>query len=391
MENKFALAVENSTASFISNQKLIAKGVDYYLQNTGCFNAVILCEDLGWFTVGKKIKDELSLRAKVVSFCVEQDCEYHSVLPKLFESVQKADEIIVIANQNFALFACEYYKNKKVKVVFIPLDFDFCEFFALACGGENCALVLCEKLLSLCSRNKTTDALRMIYSRQIISAEMLANEVIGGHIANNEAQKLLDESILCAEEYLTKRYLYLLCIALLKGSVAEQKSGVGNIPFLAGKILYRMQNLSLKGEREYLLYKMTLRLYKLYFSNECNFLINLPGRVLEEEEIKGLFKFDYQKHLSSLPYFFNDLTKVDEIKEKIIAKGKFLPVVDKLLSKIESESLALKKEYGGRKYSVEHYSSKQRAKALYLAPYINGKPTAYDLLFASGVTQFLKQ
>ena len=77
MENKFALAVENSTASFISNQKLIAKGVDYYLQNTGCFNAVILCEDLGWFTVGKKIKDELSLRAKVVSFCVEQDCEYH--------------------------------------------------------------------------------------------------------------------------------------------------------------------------------------------------------------------------------------------------------------------------------------------------------------------------
>ena len=68
-----------------------------------------------------------------------------------------------------------------------------------------------------------------------------------------------------------------------------------------------------------------------------------------------------------------------------------MPVVDKLLSKIESESLALKKEYGGRKYSVEHYSSKQRAKALYLAPYINGKPTAYDLLFASGVTQFLKQ
>ena len=77
-------------------------------------------------------------------------------------------------------------------------------------------------------------------------------------------------------------------------------------------------------------------------------------------------------------------------KKKAMASGELLKEIKAQLAQIEGDSLMLKKQYGGRKYSVEHYNAKQRARALYLAPYVTEKLTAFHLLFASGITQYLK-
>ena len=80
--------------------------------------------------------------------------------------------------------------------------------------------------------------------------------------------------------------------------------------------------------------------------------------------------------------------KVNNLKEKVIANTQLISIVDNLLAQLESEAQILKKEFGGKKYTVEHYSTKQRATALTLAPYLIKKECAYKLLFASGITEY---
>lgn len=392
MKNSFTLAVESSTASFISKKNLIlGDATACVFENLAGKTTAILCFASGWYEVGFYLKEEL-LKNNAEHFCftLEEEFGFEQTATKLLNSVCKLDNLVVIGSENLALFALSYSASRSLKVLYVPQDFCFCEYLTNLLQGDcNHLLTIDEKLLAKCGRNKLADGLRGVFAKRIIIAEMHANELIAGLSYNKQAENLINEGIKNVNLYLKNRKIEYLVIAILLSSVGEVFSGSANVCVSAGKLLEKMQNFSLKGEREYLLYKMVLRMYNLYFSNDTSFTLGLPGVVVEEQEANELLG-EEAFNLSYLPAFFNDIEKTQEIKERILKEGKFLPVVKQLLASIEEENALLKREYGGRKYSVEHYSAKQRAKALLLAPYILNKPCAYSLLFASGITQYFK-
>ncbi len=391
MKDNFALAVENSTASFIEKGKIISGKAENVFQPlfSSTENIVILCYDHGWFEAGRMIKESLK-NFSVTSFCIDDTPDFEKVSFSLLDSIQKIDAIITIGSENLALTAFQYLSKKGGKLFYLPMDMDFTHYFIKVLERENSFLVLDENLLSRCGKNKLTDGVRYVFSKKIIRVETCVNEVIGGLYHSNEVETPLNSALLLLDGYLQTHEISKLVCSLLLSSIAEQRSKVGNVGCSASEILLRLQKLSLRGEAEYLFYKMILRSYDLYLKNDLSFTLSLPGQVTEEEEIKRLFQNSSEERLCDLPYFFNDLKEVERLKKAIIADGRVLPMISELLAQINGEEEILKREYGGRKYTIEHYNAKQRSKALILSPYITSKPTLYHLLFASGFTQYFK-
>ena len=393
MKNEFALAVENSTASFISKDNLICgNAVDEIaesLQVDG--KRVLLCFDSGWFAVGKSLKDRLKEEHDLVCFSLEETIYFEEKVVKLLNGVKNISQIIVIGSEPMALFVSRYFDGLNTKVIYLPLDFEFSDFLlnSLKNGATN-QLVLDEGLLSNCLKNKLADAVRCVFSKRILFIEMCANETIEGLIDKNEGKNQLNKGIKLVDEYLKTRDITTLILAVVLVTVGEFLSGVGNIVSSASEILSKIQNFSLKGEREYLFYKMALRAYLLYFSNDTSCALLPPGLVVEEIELQKIFPFLPKKHQTVAPFCAFDIKKAEEYKQIILKDGKIIDLIKTQIANLDENAKLLKKEYGGRKYSVEHYSLKQRAKALSLAPYITSEFSIFHLLFASGLTQYFE-
>ncbi|MBR4419627.1 MAG: hypothetical protein IKT32_01990, partial [Clostridia bacterium] len=112
--------------------------------------------------------------------------------------------------------------------------------------------------------------------------------------------------------------------------------------------------------------------------------------VVEEIELQKIFPFLPKKHQTVAPFCAFDIKKAEEYKQIILKDGKIIDLIKTQIANLDENAKLLKKEYGGRKYSVEHYSLKQRAKALSLAPYITSEFSIFHLLFASGLTQYFE-
>ena len=391
MKINSALAVESSTASIILNKNLRCGNCLEVIKQELSQNSqkAILCYEKGWYELGKSIKD-LFGGQNLACFCLDEEIPFLQSAPKLLNSVNNLQELIVIGDEQLALFALDYCLKSSARVTYIPLDFEFSSFLLRALENNNNLLIIDENLLSACGKNKVADGIRCVLSKKIFFVEMLVNQSIAGLFDCKRAENCLNEGLKELKSYLATRSLEKLILALLYVTASEYLSGCGNIASSASIILLKMQNLSLKGEREYLLYKMILRSYELYFTNDTSFTLSLPGVVVEENEINALFANEYIKKQIALPDYLYDIKRIEEYKSKITANKELLKVIKQQLEQIEEDSAMLKRQYGGRKYSVEHYNAKQRSKALYLAPYITEKPTAFHLLFASGFTQYLK-
>lgn len=392
MKIDFALAVEKSTASVISAKNLQCGSFESIIPSALSKNGVkaLMCYEKGWYEVGKRIKDLFGSKG-ITCFCLDEGIPFEKNAVKLLSSVNNLQELVVIGDEQMALFALNYCLKNSARVIYIPLDFSFGNYLlsAVEMGGSN-LLLLDEDLLSQCGKNKLADGVRTVLTKKIFFIEMLVNQAIEGVIANNQAKTLLNEGQKSLQDYLQGGAISDLAIAIIFTVMGECYSGAGSIVRSASDLILRMQRLSLSGEREYLLYKMVLRAYELYFSNDTSFTLSLPGVALEEAEIKSLYANDYVKPQIYLPSFLYDQEAVNGFKKKAMASGELLKEIKAQLAQIEGDSLMLKKQYGGRKYSVEHYNAKQRARALYLAPYVTEKSTAFHLLFASGITQYLK-
>ena len=358
MKIDFALAVEKSTASVISAKNLQCGRFDEIVCSALSQNGVkaLLCSEKGWYEAGKRIKDSLGGRL-VSCFCVDENLPFEKKAVKLLNSVSGLDELVVIGNEQMALFALNYCLNSGARVIYIPLDFSFGSYLLAAVNrGGNDLLLLDENLLSQCGKNKLADGVRTVLTKKIFFVEMLVNQSIGGVILNNQAKNLLNEGQKSLKNYLQSGLVSDLAIAVILTSMGEYYSGAGNIVRAAADLLLRMQSLSLSGEREYLLYKMILRIYELYFSNDTGFTLSIPGVVVEEGEIKSLYSNDYSQPKICLPNFLYDLDAVNGFKEKCAQGGEILKEIKLQLSQIEGDTAILKKLYGGRKNSANRFS-----------------------------------
>lgn len=389
MKDNFALAVENSTASFVNFNKLLCGNSHEVIPaQIGLHEkTVILCHDSGWFEAGREIKE--NLKGEKTCFCIDDIPEFEKGATLLLDSVKDINYLVVIGSEELAIFAVNYCADKQIKIIYTPLDTCFSQYFLQLVNCENLYLALDGTRLNKVGKNRLTDGVRSVLSKKILLVEMRANEYIAGLSPSNEAKILLETALKNLNAYLSNHLIENLVCAILLSCLAEVKAGAGNVARSATNVLLKIQKLSLKGEAEYLLYKMVLRAYALYFKNDTSFTLKLPGVVIEEEQLNDLFSGN-GKIIPYIPPFFNKLQEVERIKKEIVEKGNIVEIINEQISQIENDEIILKKEYGGRKYSVEHYNAKQRSTALLLAPYLTDKPCAYHLLFASGFTQYLK-
>ncbi len=391
MKNDFTFAVENSTANFIPKNNLICGNVSELIPSLVNQNGAIIniCFNSGWFALASSIKKLLSPR-EVVSFCLNEGKINENELEVLLRSVNNVGTIIVTASEDLAMLISKKYENSKVKIIYLPLDFDY-EFFikhALSSGLDR-AIILDEKLLAKCNRSAFVDCVRRIFARKLIKVEMAVNRAITGDNSKKQVADVLEESQKYLQKYLQTHLIVYLVISHLLSIVSEVLSGFDYIPSIAGEILSKLNaNLSLRGEREYLIYKMILRLYKFYFTNDTSFLLKRCGIARQEEQINKLmgdcYLLDY-----SLPKTVDlSCEELDELKEKVYSDETVIKLIDGYLMELDNEAQIFKKEFGGRKYTVEHYNAKERATALTLTPYLLKNKSAYELLFASGIIEY---
>ena len=145
MKDDFALAVEKSTASFISKNNLICGSVFEKIADvcSAGKDKVILCFEKGWHEAGRKIKEILSPNSKVVSFCLEEEICFEKTLVKLLATVDSQSDFIIIGSEEITLFVCDYLGIESGKIIYVPLDFQFSQFISCACYGfEKRALLL---------------------------------------------------------------------------------------------------------------------------------------------------------------------------------------------------------------------------------------------------------
>ncbi|MBR3864425.1 MAG: hypothetical protein IKJ19_04870 [Clostridia bacterium] len=391
MKNDFAFAVENSTANFIPKNNLVCGSVEKLLPSLINDDGAIinLCFNSGWFALAGNIKGVLGAR-EVISFCLNDGKLDENELDVLLSSVTSVGTVIVTGSEELAMLVCKKYQAKKVKIIYLPLDFNY-EFFikhALEIV-DNRVVLLDEKILAKCNRSAFVDCVRRILARKILSVEIAVNQAITGDKDKKQIENILDESKKYLQKYLQTHLIVYLVISHLLSIVYEHLSGVEYIPSVAGEVLAKLNySLSLRGEREYLIYKMILRLYKFYFTNDTSFLLKRCGIAIQEEQINKLMSdcclLDYS--LPKTAYLSDN--EIDAIKQKIYKDKKVIELLDNYLLELENEAQILKKEFGGRKYTVEHYNAKERAIALNLTPYLIKNKTAYELLFASGIIEY---
>ena len=390
MKNDFAFAVGNATANFISKRNLdsgnVSELISSHVVKGG--NVINICFDSGWFSLAGKIKSYL-LEHNVINFSLNDNKPFINDLQVLLSSVKEVSTVIVTGSEDLALAVSKFYLNKSVKVIYLPLDFNY-EFFLKNSleNANNNLVILDESLLAKCNRSAFADCVRRIFARKIFRVEIAVNRAINQDNNLKQAENQLNESEIYLQKYLDTHLIVYLVIAHLKSIIFESITNIEYLPLVTGEILNKLNaNFSLRGEREYLVYKMLLKLYRFYFSNDTSFILKNCGIASQEEELNKLMGdcvlLDY-----SLPQIVYNENEINSIKQKIVKDINIINLIDNLISELENEAQILKKEFGGKKYTVEHYSTKQRATALTLAPYLIKKDCAYKLLFASGILEY---
>ncbi|MBQ7408533.1 MAG: hypothetical protein IJW13_04590 [Clostridia bacterium] len=347
--------------------------------------SIIVTYDSGWYLVGKSLKDNTTSK-EVTCFSFDNGLPFLPALEKLLLSVSDAKRVAVIGNQSLALYCAHFLKD--ASICFIPTDFNFCAFYNLILSGRtDCRLIIDGKLL-IGKKNIAASGVKSILSKNIILLEDAVNRAIGGYFVNNNWQNILKSAIECALKYFETQNVYYIIRGQLFAQAAVYLSGIGNPSEMAAAVLENFANLSEVGEREYFAYKMLVRIYLVYFSNDSSFLIKKGGELLQTEEINRLFPFVANKIINKMPQWVYDDKKVKQYKANAI-KEDVLKKIKEQEGLFERHAQMLRKIYAGRKYTVEHYTVKQRALALNLLPLLSNECGALWLVFADGVLEYI--
>ena len=276
MKNDFAFAVGNATANFISKRNLdsgnVSELISSHVVKGG--NVINICFDSGWFSLAGKIKSYL-LEHNVINFSLNDNKPFINDLQVLLSSVKEVSTVIVTGSEDLALAVSKFYLNKSVKVIYLPLDFNY-EFFLKNSleNANNNLVILDESLLAKCNRSAFADCVRRIFARKIFRVEIAVNRAINQDNNLKQAENQLNESEIYLQKYLDTHLIVYLVIAHLKSIIFESITNIEYLPLVAGEILNKLNaNFSLRGEREYLVYKMLLKLYRFYFSNDTSFIL----------------------------------------------------------------------------------------------------------------------
>lgn len=352
--------------------------------------AAAVCRDSGYFSIGKRI----ALPRETVSFFSFDDGRLdEKIAEKLLASVSNLSAIVIIGDGEIVSLTVGLAKKlfPLADLLVVPTDYSFCRFLS-----ENARLVkdglyfaFDDEVFSKLKKNKVADALRSVFSKRLLFVEMRVNELIGGVFDKKTAVNHLNESIrLSGEYFLEYDYRKLVCATVVSALACEA------LPFdnPADRLADVLSTYDLEtepGERSYLAYKILLKLYGIFLCSEEK-MLKVPSYVFAVRELTALSEAGTQLfEIQTPPAYLADDVLLSDVYEKVRGDEIIRATVEELTRRIPFGERMIYSLYGGRKHSVESYSSEAKANALKLAPAITRGDNLLKIVWASGFTEWL--
>ncbi len=143
------------------------------------------------------------------------------------------------------------------------------------------------------------------------------------------------------------------------------------------------------GERSYLAYKILLKLYGVFLCSEEK-MLKVPSYVFAVRELTALSEAGARLcEIQAPPAYLADDVLLSNVSEKVRGDEVIRATVEELTRRIPFGERMIYSLYGGRKRSVESYSSEAKGNALKLAPAITRGDNLLKIVWASGFTEWL--
>lgn len=370
-------------------------------------NAVVLSYDAGFLTFGVKIKGLLraaaenadceketcektgcdlaaSVYSRTVFFSVEE-CDNEAIAP-LLSSVDGLNAVVLIGDRAIVENSLSVLQKNGYTggVLILPTDFSVVDLavFNLSDSFSEFRLFFDHKHFSSLKKGKYADAVRSVFSKRIAFVEMRVNELIAPDLDFSHAKKLLNESVTLCFEYL-KNYDYKkLVFAKTAAACALCGLPFGDAAAAIADILSEYRLKTEYGEREYLAYKILIKLYSIALASDVC-AVRVPSYVLQREELKALMP---TAKIAPPPEFY--ATDGDFLK-KIKGDRKLCESVKRLNAEIPRLEKIIYIIYGGKRRAEEDYPQSALLQATRLAPLLTRGVTLLKAVWADGLLELV--
>lgn len=343
---------------------------------------MLFAHDRGYYALGKRVKDRLTAIGKQVScFCFDDGFDCELSVKKIISDENRFSCAIVIGD-GFAATTIDKLIGEK-PLLFLPLDFEF-DAFLIGLKNKNRALVFDRAVYTAIKKNKLLNGIKSVLSKRIAYVESYVYQLIGEVIENLDATSTLNYGQELLKEYLKTLKIQTLVLSQFLCSVAILNLPIAFAPCDCSAVALKMQSSADGCDLEFVFYKALLKIYYLYFNNDINFISQLPDVIFEREQLNEFALSPVQ----NLPKFLFDNERISQIKEKTLNNEQISSIVLQQLNQVSELEKTFKKIYAGRKYTVEHYGEKERAKAVSLSPLLSEKFSALQIVWADGVLQY---
>lgn len=381
------ITAEGFAVNFLLND------VDLYFEDAHekCLNLLseengeilIFTFDKGYYAVGKRVKDVLIQNGKKVScFCLDYGANLNGVLKKILSEIGDFSTVIAVDNLNLAVnlksLICD-----KTQFIYLPLDFEFgaflCERFC-----KNSKVIFDKTVFNNLKKNKILSGIKSVLAKRIITAEMCVYQLIDGFFDENELLLAFEEGQENLRKYFKKADVKLLLLSQCYCSCLISKLPVSFNPLYCSLVAGKLCDSADESDLEFTFYKILLKIYYLYLNNNIDFIAKLPDIISEKKQLE---KLGFTVRESFHDYLFN-LQKTSAIKSKLLSDNNLKDIILEQINLNASVEKTFKKIYAGRKYTVEHYGEKERAKSISLALLLSDKNSLLKVIWADGVLQY---
>lgn len=358
------------------------------LFNGGEGEHVLLAFDSGWYAVGKEIKENFGNDRDIVAFCLTDGDPYEDSAEKMLLSVKNPRSLIVIGNENLALKAMTILKD--IPICFVATDFDFCLILSdmIKSGNKNNMLIADSDRLKNISKSRIFSGAKSVLSKKILFVEICVNRLIDGLNEFSDTKICLERGQYFLKVFFNSHDIKDLITAQIYSSFALAFCDLGYIPAIAAYLLEKQGSFCEKGESEYLVCKMLIRLYRLYISENHDYIIK-NGGINQTAILKEILKPSKNEDFKYENIDFTD-ERLNEIKKILVGDKDIIKLLDSFENDFDTECEELKKLYAGKKYTVENYSKKQRIAALKSSPFLTTGFCLLKLIFSDGILEYME-
>lgn len=375
-------------------------------------NAVVLSYDCGFLAFGARLKNALKaapcgrstalfgdassseLACGISSNSIYERTSFFSVddneldgIGRLVRSIENVGAFVAIGDSELAIEVLgELIKTGySGEVLVLPTDYSVAdaEVYRLSKNLGCVKFFYDDAFFYFLKKGKTADAVRSVFSKRIAFIEMRVNELIGGDFDFSTAKRLLNESVKECLNFLKDYDYKRLVFAKTLSAEAVCDLPFGDDTAAVSKVLKAYGLRTESGEREYLAYKILLKLYSVAIASDVC-AVKVPSFVLGREELKSLLPSAAiceppECYPLNAEREFERVRKDEKIVDCVLRFNAEVPRLERVVYLV----------YGGRKRAEEEYPQNVLLQAVKSAPLLSRGVTLLKLIWADGFLELI--